>query len=226
MAKKPLRTKKTATKRETNWLLIGGIVVVGAIAMFALLYLALREPETQSLAEFCDAAEGNCVSYGDANAPVTFVEVSDFGCPHCRNFHREKASIIMEQYVDEGKVRWVFLPYALGPNTVLSATAGLCANEQGKYFEFSSAVFEQEPPEAAITRDGLLAAGEDIGLDMAAFSACVSDGRYTQIVNTNQQAARAARVSSTPSFFVNDNIIRGNLPLEEFERRFNEVLDS
>ena len=226
MAKKPIKTKKTATKRETNWLLIGGIVVVGAIAMFGLLYLALREPETQSLAEFCDAADGNCVSYGDANAPVTFVEVSDFGCPHCRNFHNEKASIIKEQYVDTGMVRWVILPYALGPDTVLAASAGLCANEQDKYFEFSSSVFEQESPETAVTRDGLLLAAEDAGLDVEAFGSCVSDGRYTQTVNTNQQAARAARVSSTPTFFVNDNIIRGNLPLEEFERRFSEALDS
>jgi protein-disulfide isomerase len=193
--------------------------------MFALLYLALREPETQTLAEYC-AASDNCVSYGDANAPVTFVEVSDFGCPHCRNFHLEKAATIKEQYVDQGKVRWVFLPYALGPNTVLAASAGLCANEQGKYLEFSSSVFEQDPQESAITQDGLMTAAREAGLNMDTFSACVADGRYTQTVNTNQQAARAARVSSTPTFFVNDEIIRGNLPLEEFERRFSAVLDS
>ncbi len=55
MAKKPKKTKKTQASRGTNWFVIGGIIVVGAIALFGLLYLALREPETQSLAEYCEA---------------------------------------------------------------------------------------------------------------------------------------------------------------------------
>lgn len=226
MAKKLKRTKKTQTRRGTNWFVVGGVAIAGVIGLFALLYLALREPETQTLAEFCDAADGNCVAYGNPNAPVTLIEVSDFGCPHCRDFHQSKASEIMERFVDEGLVQWVFVPYALGPATVPAANAAMCANEQGQYFEFSEALFGLEPAEEALRREGFVSAGEDAGLDTDSFTECLEDGRYNNTVSTNQQATRVAGVSATPTFFVNDQIIRGNVPLEEFERRFNEILNS
>lgn len=226
MAKKPKRTKKAQKGRGTNWFVVGGIVVAGIIGIFALLYLALREPETQTLAAYCDASDGNCVTTGTSDAPVTLVEVSDFGCSHCRNFHQTKASEIMERFVDQGLVRWISVPYALGPQTVPAANAAMCANEQGQYFEFSEELFNIEPVEAALTRDAFLSAGEDIGLDVDSFMVCVEDGRHNNTISTNQAAARIAKVNSTPSFFVNDQIIRGNVPLEEFERRFNEALGS
>ena len=226
MAKKPRRTKNTQTTRGTNWVVIGGIIIVGAIALFGLLYLALREPETQSLAAYCEAADGNCVSTGDANAPVTLVEVSDFGCPHCRDFHETTASIIMDRFVDQGLVKWVAVPYALGPQTVPAANAALCANEQGQYFEYSEALFLKEPPQEALTRDGFLVVGDEVGLDADSFRQCLEEGRYNQTVSTNQAAASQARVSSTPTFFINDELIRGNRPFEEFEQRFNQILNS
>jgi protein-disulfide isomerase len=132
----------------------------------------------------------------------------------------------MERFVDQGLVRWVSVPYALGPQTVPAANAAMCANEQGQYFEFSEELFNIEPIEAALTRDAFLSVGEDIGLDVDSFMVCLEDGRYNNTISTNQATARVAKVSSTPSFFVNDQIIRGNVPLEEFERRFNEALGS
>ena len=87
-------------------------------------------------------------------------------------------------------------------------------------------MFNIEPVEAALTRDAFLSAGEDIGLDVDSFMVRVEDGRHNNTISTNQAVARIAKVNSTPSFFVNDQIIRGNVPLEEFERRFNEALGS
>jgi len=226
MAKKPKRTKSTQTGRGTNWYVIGGVIIVGAIALFGLLYLATREPETQNLSEFCDAADGNCVVEGASDAPVTVVEISDFGCPHCRDFHQQKAEALREEFIDTGLVRWMVLPYALGPSTVPAANAALCANEQGKFVEFSDALFNLEPVEQALLRDGFIQVGEEVGLDGASFEQCLADGRYNNKVSTNQQAASQSGVNSTPTFFVNDQIIRGNVPLEEFQNRINQQLNS
>ena len=199
---------------------------MGVIGLFALLYLALREPETQTLTEFCEAADGNCVVEGAIDAPVTLVEVSDFGCGHCRDFQQTKAPAIMERYVDEGLVRWISVPFALSASTLPAANAAMCANEQGKYFDFSEALFIMEPAQDALLRDGFLTAGEQVGLDIDTFTQCLEDGRYNSKINTNQQATRVANVDATPTFFINDQIVRGNVPLEEFERRFNEILNS
>ena len=228
MARRRRRAKKTAEKKGTNWLVIGGIGLIGIVALFGLLYLAIRGPEAQqrtSLAEYCQANEERCVAIGATDAPVTLVEVSDFGCPHCKAFHQEKSDPIKERYVDTGQVKWVFLPYALRPETTPAANAALCANEQSKYLEFSDALFDQ-PVETALSRDGFITAGEEVGLDIDSFASCLEDGRYNNVIGANQQVARAARVTGTPTFFVNERTISGNRPLEEFERIFSESIGS
>jgi len=227
MAKKR-RKKKVQEKRGTNWLVIGGVVVVGVVGLFALLFLAVRDPEAQqrqTLAEYCDQNEENCVVLGSGDAPVTLVEVSDFGCPHCRDFHQEKAIPLKEEYVDTGQVKWIFLPYALRAETVPAANAALCAAEQDKYFEFAEALFNHST-ETNLIREGFLSAAEKAGLVIEPFVACLEDGRYNSTIGANQQAARTARVSGTPTFFVNDQIVSGNIPLEEFERIFNQFSGS
>ena len=228
MARRRRRAKKTPEKKGTNWLVIGGIGLIGVVGLFGLLYLAVRGPETQqrtTLSEYCETNEERCVSIGSADAPVTFIEVSDFGCPHCQAFHREKSAPIKEQYVDTEQVEWVFLPYALRPETLPAANAALCADEQGKYLEFSDALYSQ-PIETALIRDGFTIAAEEVGLNVEPFLSCLEDGRYNSVISANQQAARAVRVSGTPTFFVNDEIVSGNVPLSEFERLFNKYLGS
>lgn len=229
MAKKRRVTKKTQEKRGTNWLLIGGIIVIGVIVVFGLLYLAVRQPtsaqNSQSLAEFCQENSTNCITMGSDSAPITLVEVSDFGCPHCRAFHQEKASTIKDNYVDQGQVKWVFLPYALRAETVPAANAAMCSAEYDKYFEFSSALFNQDA-ELALTRDGFLQAANEVGIPTESFTTCLEENRYGNVISANQQAARSARVTGTPTFFVNDQIVRGNVPLEEFENIFNRITNS
>lgn len=228
MAKRSRKAKKTQEKRGTNWFVIGGVAIVGVIGLFALLFLTIREPEarqTQTLAQYCSENDDNCVSIGEDDAPVTFVEVSDFGCPHCQDFHREKSAPIKERFVDTGLVRWVFLPYALRPETVPAANAALCAAEEGDYSEFADALFGM-PTETALTRDGFLTAANENGLDIDSFTACLEEGRYNNTIGENQQAARTARVSGTPTFFINDQMVSGNVPLSEFERIFNQFIGS
>jgi protein-disulfide isomerase len=188
----------------------------------------VREPAAQktlSLSNYCQENSANCVRMGAVDAPVTLVEVSDFGCPHCRSFHQEKAALIKEQYVDSGQVKWIFLPYALRPETAPAANAALCAEEQGKYYEFTEALFNQST-ETSLTRDGFLLAAEEIGIQTDPFTTCLEDNRYSAIVSENQQAAQSARVTGTPTFFVNDQILRGNVPLAEFESLFNQMAGS
>ncbi len=228
MAKRRRQAKKQQDKRDTNWLVIGGVIMIGVIGLFGLLYLAVREPsaqKTQSLSEYCQENNQNCVNLGAADASITLVEVSDFGCPHCRAFHQEKGAAIKEQYVDTNQVKWVFLPYALRPETAPAANAAMCANEQGKYFEFTEALFEQTP-ETALTRNGFFLAAEQAEINTEPFTNCLEDNRYSSIISDNQKAARSAGVTGTPTFFVNDQIVRGNVPLAEFENIFNRIAES
>lgn len=218
--------KQKSASRQTNWLLIGGIILVGIAIVFGLLYFSLREPEPLELAQYCQENEGACVYLGDENAPVTMVEVSDLGCPHCNDFHHESFQPLLDTFVSSGLVRWVAFPYALSNTTLPAAAASMCANEQGAYFDFVEAMFNRFDGTNHLTRTSIDEVATEIGLDMAAFSDCVDSSRYVSQIQRNQSAAKIAGVSGTPSFFVNGRMIEGNVPLAEFQTRIQAALEA
>ena len=227
MAKTTPQRRKQQQTRETNWVVIGGLIVIGALIFGGLIYLALRPTESQTvqtLAEFCASNPDNCAERGEADAPVTMVEVSDFGCVHCTAFHTDTAEDLAAQFVDTGTVRWVALPYALSTTTTPAAAAALCAGEQDRYFEFADALFAIDPVETRITAAGYRQAAETIALDLDAFDSCMDDGRNLDIVNANREAARNNRVSGTPTFFLNDETLSGAQPLDVFAQTINSLL--
>lgn len=221
---KKTKGKKKQQARQTNWQLIAGIVVVGVLALFGLLALSFQEPDNLTLTDYCQENITNCVAYGAADAPVTIIEISDFGCPHCRDFHQQTWPSLATEYVDTGQVRWLTLPYALRPETVPAANAALCAEEQGAYFAFSQALFTQPDQLDSLTEMGLLQAATTVDLDTAVFQQCLAEGRYTHIVQDNMEAARKAGVSATPTFIINGRKFEGAYPFSVFQRQIEALL--
>jgi protein-disulfide isomerase len=224
------QTRRKQQTRETNWVVIGILIAAGILVFGGLLFLALRTPSqaeaAQSLAEYCDENPARCMSVGSSDAPVTMVEVSDFGCPHCQTFHLETASALKEQYVDTGSVRWIALPYALGTSTLPATVAAMCAGEQEQYFEFTDALFQVEPAELRISPDGYRQVAESISLDLDEFNACLDSGRFVETVNQNRDAARNVQVSGTPTFFLNDIRLVGAQPLSAFSQTIESLLSN
>lgn len=223
-SKRPVRRASRARQTTTNWPLVIGGVGLGAVVLFGLLFLALREPEVRTLAEYCSANPANCITRGSADASVEIIEVSDYACSHCRDFNLEKAEVIEQRYVETDVVRWIVLPFGLRDETAVAAETALCANEQGSFPPYHRALFEQQTTALAFTRDGYLAAAQTAGVaDLDAFASCVDSRRYQQAVNDNRLAARQNGVSGTPTFFINDRAIEGNQPLDVFEQQINSL---
>jgi protein-disulfide isomerase len=226
MAKKaPQRRKQPA--RETNWVVIGGLIALGVVIFGALLYLALRPSPTESvqtLSEYCLENSDRCAFLGEENSPVTMVEVSDFGCVHCTAFHNETATPLKEQYVDPGTVRWIALPYALSTTTIPAAASAMCANEQDAYFDYANALFGIDDTTFRLSPEGYQEAALAVGLDIDAFSSCMSDGRYINTVESNRDAARNNGVSGTPTFFLNDEELSGAQPLSVFSQVIESLI--
>lgn len=218
------KTKTRAKSRKTNWPLIIGIVAVGFIGLMALLVLNQRPQEILTLAERC-AEEGACITNGEADAPVKIIEVIDFGCTHCRTFHEETEPLIEQAYVESGDVQFIYYPYALSSTTLPAANAGMCAAEQESYGGFADAMFAQFEADDARERSGILRAGEAVGLDMDAFTTCVDDGRYDDVVQENIEVARFNRITSTPTFLINGREISGAFPFETFASEIEAFLN-
>jgi protein-disulfide isomerase len=225
MAKVAPRRPPVRKERQTNWYLLGGLIVVGVIGLFALLFMSLQGPPAAAedqpveavLEGYCERNPERCATRGSASAPVTIVEVSDYGCNHCRNFNLSTALVLDETYVETDEVRWISLPYALSVATQPAAEASMCALEQDAYWEYHQLLFEQQGSEVALTRAGFLQAAEELSLDVDAFATCIDDGRYTQKVQNNMAMAAQAGVTGTPAFFVNGQLLSGNRPLPDFQ---------
>lgn len=155
------------------------------------------------------AADGP--SRGPENAPVTIIEFSDYQCPFCKRAE-PIVQEVLKRYPD--KVRLVFrhFPLPMHPNARPAAEAALCANEQGKFWEFHEKVFGGTGLEEA----DLTGYASAAGLDAEKFNACVAEHRFKDKVDADAKAGSEAGVSGTPAFFVNGIMLSGAKPVEEF----------
>lgn len=243
MTKKVKRRRKVQKeRRQINWALIGVVVFLGVAGLFALLFVALQgggalagnsaSGSDDFLENFCASNEENCIEQGSPDAEVTFLEISDYGCIHCRNFNLEKADALHAQYVESGQVKWVVMPYALRGQggqfpTLPSAVSAMCANEQDRFQEYHKAMFQLQGTPLFNTEAGFVQAGESLGLDMDAFASCLQDNDYADIIMRNISVANSAGISTTPTFFIGGRKVEGNLPnLSDFQQVIESALGS
>jgi len=169
---------------------------------------------------------------GDKNAPVVIVEFSDFQCPFCRRFYIQTLSQIEKEYVDTGKVLFVYRDFPLNsihPAAQKSAEAAECADEQGKFWEFHNALFDEQNKQGAGTVDYNV---DDIktwastvqGLDTAKFNECLDSGKYEQEVNKDFQDGVNAGVGGTPTFYINGQEVSGAQPFSVFKQVIDQQL--
>lgn len=224
------RRKKQSEKRETNWWIIGGMII-GGVVLVGLIALSFRGPNQLDLAVYCENNPENCIEEGDPNAPVTIVEVSDYGCPHCRDFNQDTAVTVHNEFVQNGQVKWVVMPFALSAQsgdapTLPTAVAAMCAAEQDKFTSFHQAAFALQGSDLYNTEAGFISAAQAAELDEAAFLSCLADNDYEEIIRRNIIAASSAGISSTPSFMIDGEILRGNQPFSVIQQRVESLLNS
>jgi protein-disulfide isomerase len=170
---------------------------------------------------------------GRADAPVTLIEFSDYQCPFCQRFFSTTLSAIKKQYVDTGKVRYVFRDFPLDqihPQAHKAAEAAHCAGEQGKYWEMHDLLFQNQK---ALAPPQLAEHARTVGVDGAKFDECLSSGRHAARVDRGRADGAAVGVQATPTFVVGKTKpgdvvegtpIRGAQPLETFRRFIDQKL--
>ncbi len=107
----------------------------------------------------------------------------------------------------------------LGEESQWAAEASECAGDQGQFWQYHDKLFESQNGEnqGAFAKDKLKGFAKDLGLKTADFDQCLDSGKYTQKVQQETQAAQQLGVQSTPSFYINDWLVLGALPVEEFD---------
>ncbi len=160
---------------------------------------------------------------GDANAPVTIVEFSEYECPFCAKYVNGAYSQIIENYVNTGKVKYVFRDFPLGFHEYAqkAAEAAECAGEEDKYWEMHDVLFANQH---ALDVDSLKMYALEIGLDEDDFNSCLDDGDMAEEVMKDAADGQKYGVSGTPGFFINGKLISGAQPYEVFVAEIEAAL--
>jgi protein-disulfide isomerase len=154
---------------------------------------------------------------GSAEAPVTLEVFSDFQCPVCGAYATDVEPLLVNLYVTTSKLRVVHHDIAFlgrggaGDESVLSASAAACADEQDAYWPYHDWLFANQDGEnrGGFSRDRLLAIADEVGLDREAFSACLDRDSIRSAVASETSAAKQLGVKATPTFKIGDQVIEG-----------------
>lgn len=209
--RRPARPRRPVTGRARAWILPG---LLGAAVLAAALVLV----GTGSSAPPAGAPASRPV-LGSAAAPILIQEYGDFQCPSCGAFARSIAPQIRQRYIDPGIVRLEWHDFAwIGTESRDAANAARCAGAQGRFWEYHDLLYSRQGGEnrGAFSKDRLKRFGTELGLDRAAFEACVDGGHYVAAVQADTAQVRSLGMTGTPTFLVGSRRIVGAQPFAVF----------
>lgn len=143
---------------------------------------------------------------GSNESKVTIVEFADFQCPYCGEWQKTIFPKLKEEYINQGKVKFVYWDYPfLGEESFKASEAALCAKDQDKFWEYHDYVFANQNQEnnGAFSDTNLKKFAKDLNLDSKVFDNCFDQRIYKSQVEESVQSGTSYGVDSTPTVFIN-----------------------
>ena len=239
MSKRQMMREKRQRQARLQRFGMIGIIVVGALLVAAALIYPNLKPIGEIVTPAASAtqhpmAQGNAM--GNPDAPIKIEEFSDFQCPFCARFHNETESLLVNAYVTNGTVYFVYRSFGdfIGPESGASAEAAYCAGDQDKYWEYHDILFANQTGEniGAFSNRRLQAFAKALSLDTGAFNSCLNSGKYADRVAQDGVDAKAAGVTGTPAFLLTYSVngeqkqrfINGAVPYSQFQTEIEGAL--
>lgn len=187
------------------------IIIAGALIAAAIFFTQSQPKDRPSVSDALNKANNptaiNVPPVSDAdhirgnkNAKLVIVDYSDLECPFCKTFHETVARIQKEYGSD---IAWVYrhFPLDIHEKAPKEAEASECANEVGGsegFWKFIDEVYKVTPSNDGLDLAQLPVIAERVGIDKAAFTACLDSGKYAKKIDDDYTSARAAGASGTP----------------------------
>ena len=167
------------------------------------------------------------ITLGDADAPVEVIEYASYTCPHCASFHAETFKDFKRDYIDTGKVHFIYREVFFDRYGLWAAMVARCGGPE-RYFGISDLIYAQQGSwaragEPAAIAGELKKLGLQAGLDQAQLDACLQDADMAQsLVAWYEGNAQRDGIRSTPSFVIDGEVHTGNMSLS----RIGELVDA
>ena len=223
--------------------IIFGAYIIGSSLSLGFRLNSLQSGTTQSTADAPSAGlavtvtpRANEPTLGNKNAKVTVVEFGDFQCPFCKEFYQQTFSQIKKQYIDTGKIQYVFRNFPLTQlhvNAQIAAVAAECANVQGKFWDYHNLLYANGQADGTnLDKTSLEKYGSSLGLNSGTlgfgknkFNQCLESNATLPVVNADQAEGTKDGISGTPSFFINGQIIVGAQGFSTFQQAIDAALN-
>ena len=164
-------------------------------------------------------------SLGEAGAPITLIEYGSLTCDACNYFHRAVLPSIKSDYIDTGKVRYIYRYFPTGHEALAGAVAAHCAGDNAhKMLNVLYLNIEQwyDQDNSAPVFTGF---AEKLGIDTIAYKQCLADkAAQTYVVDQQREGAKKYGVIGTPTFVINGRVVKGKRNFAQMEAFFDDVL--
>jgi len=208
----------------TAALSLTGLAALAGLSPFRLIADAMAQgaPDVAKPVSLPDMA------LGPANAPVTITEFASMTCPHCAAFNEAVFPKIKSEYIDTGKIRYVFREFPLDIKAAAGSMLARCIAKEdaGKYFAVIDMLFKQQNEWVLKnTTETLVRIGKQAGLSQQAVEDCLKDQALLDKIAADQKyASEVLKVDSTPTFFINGEKIKGDTSFADFDKKIKSLL--
>ena len=172
---------------------------------------------------------GDSPVMGEADAPLTIIEFSDYQCPFCGKFYDQTLPQIEEKYIKTGKVKLVYKDFPLisiHSEAQKAAEAARCVREQKGdegYFKMHNKLFENQQ---SLSVENYKKWARTLGVVGSKFDKCLDDGTFADDVEDELAYGESLGVTGTPAFFIDGKLISGAQPFDVFEQAIDAVLEA
>jgi protein-disulfide isomerase len=144
---------------------------------------------------------------GSEDAPITVYEFGDFQCPACRQWAMQVKPLLEGAYIESGQVRLVFYDWPITqmhPNAFLAARASRCAHDQGLYWAYHEALFQNQTAWAGSgsPTGQFVTYAEGVGADSGEFERCLKSDRHADVVTAQIRLGEELGVTGTPTVMI------------------------
>lgn len=203
-----------------------GLVALTGLSPLSLIDSAFAQGATA--AEVAKPVSLPDMALGPKTATVTVTEFASMTCPHCATFTEEVFPKIKAEYIDTGKIRFVFREFPLDIKAAAGSMLARCIakDDANKYFAVVDTLFRQQNDWVTNkTTETLIRIGKQAGFSQQQVEECLKDQALLDKIAADQKYANEVlKVNSTPSFFINGEMLRGETSFEEFKKRLDAAL--
>jgi protein-disulfide isomerase len=205
---------------------IGLVLSVAVALIFAMPAIPARA-QSALAAQVAKPVSLPDIAIGSPKAPVTITEYASMSCPHCAAWGENVFPMLRSRYIDTGKVRFVFREFPLDLKAAGASLLARCIakGDADKYLAVVETMYKQFDSLIARTTQTLILIGKLNGMSEEEVKACATD--QTMLGNLNSDrlyALTTLKVDSTPTFFVNGQVLKGAMSFEELEAIIKPLL--